>query len=95
LGVGLTTPPREKNLCSVNLRDASDGIDKQTTTQLQRKGDDFWNVERANIIQDWSTAVFAVSVKRITAIQETRWQDKDIKDMKSHMLSYSGKEEEK
>jgi exonuclease III len=29
----------------------------------------------------------------ITALQETRWQGKDIMDMKSHMLFYSGKEE--
>jgi hypothetical protein len=27
-GMGLTTPPREKNVCSENLRDALDGIDK-------------------------------------------------------------------
>jgi exonuclease III len=30
----------------------------------------------------------------ITALQETRWQGKDITDMKSHTLFYSGKEEE-
>ena len=29
----------------------------------------------------------------ITALQETRWQGKDIMDMKSHTLFYSGKEE--
>jgi exonuclease III len=29
----------------------------------------------------------------IMVIQETRWQGKDIKDMKSHTLFYSGKEE--
>jgi hypothetical protein len=29
----------------------------------------------------------------ITAIQETRWQGKDIKDIKSHTLFYNGKEE--
>jgi exonuclease III len=29
----------------------------------------------------------------IMAIQETRWQGKDIQDMKSHTLFYSGKEE--
>ena len=29
----------------------------------------------------------------ITALQETRWQGKDILDMKSHTLFYSGKEE--
>jgi exonuclease III len=29
----------------------------------------------------------------ITALQETRWQGKDITDMKSHTLFYSGKEE--
>jgi hypothetical protein len=29
----------------------------------------------------------------ITAMQETRWQGKDIKDMKSNTLFYSGKEE--
>jgi exonuclease III len=29
----------------------------------------------------------------ITALQETRWRDKDIMDMKSHALFYSGKEE--
>jgi len=28
----------------------------------------------------------------ITALQETRWQGKDIMDMKSHTLFYSGKE---
>jgi len=28
----------------------------------------------------------------ITAVQETRWQGKDIMDMKSHTLFYSGKE---
>jgi hypothetical protein len=28
-----------------------------------------------------------------TALQETRWQGKDITDMKSHTLFYSGKEE--
>jgi len=27
------------------------------------------------------------------ALQETRWQDEDIMDMKSHTLFYSGKEE--
>jgi exonuclease III len=29
----------------------------------------------------------------ITALQETRWQGKDIMDMKSHTLFYSSKEE--
>jgi exonuclease III len=29
----------------------------------------------------------------ITALQETRWQGKDIMDMKSHTLFYSGKQE--
>jgi exonuclease III len=29
----------------------------------------------------------------IMALQETRWQGKDIMDMKSHTLFYSGKEE--
>jgi len=29
----------------------------------------------------------------ITALQETRWQGKDIMDMKSHTLFYSGKDE--
>ena len=29
----------------------------------------------------------------ITALQETGWQGKDIMDMKSHTLFYSGKEE--
>ena len=28
----------------------------------------------------------------ITALQETRWQGKDIMDIKSHTLFYSGKE---
>ena len=28
----------------------------------------------------------------ITALQETRWQGKDVMDMKSHTLLYSGKE---
>jgi hypothetical protein len=54
-------------------------------------------MEISNITQDWSITIFAVSVKQyrvaITAIQETRWQGKDIKDMKSHTLFYSGKEE--
>jgi hypothetical protein len=29
----------------------------------------------------------------ITAVQERRWQGKDLMDMKSHTLFYSGKEE--
>jgi len=29
LSVGVTSPPRKKNLCSKNLRDASDGINRR------------------------------------------------------------------
>ena len=58
-------PIPEQNLLSGNLRgDALDGFNKQATW-LQGKGIDFWYMERSNIIQDWSTATSALSVKII------------------------------
>ena len=36
-------------------------------TWLQGKGTDFRYMECSNIIQDWSTTIFALSVKRIKA----------------------------
>jgi len=35
------------------------------TTLLQGKGIEFWYMECSNIIQDWSTAISALSVKII------------------------------
>jgi hypothetical protein len=71
VGCGGNDPILGKNLYSENLRDASDGINKQTTTWLQGKGTDFRYMECPNIIQDWSTTIFAISVKRIRP--RTRW----------------------
>jgi exonuclease III len=52
-------------------------------------------MECSNTVQDWSTLLPQLKEYRlgITALQETRWQGKDIMDMKSHTLFYSGKEE--
>jgi len=58
-------PTPEKNLRSRNFRDASDGFNKQTTTWLQGKGIDFWHMECSKIIQDRSTTIYALSVKRM------------------------------
>jgi len=49
-----------------------------------------------NIIQDLSTTLLSqLKEYRLdtTALQETKWQGKDIMDMKSHKLFYNGKEE--
>jgi len=64
VGRGGDNPTWEKNLRSGNIRDASDGFNKQTTW-LQGKGIEFWHMECSNIIQDRTTAISGLSVTRI------------------------------
>jgi hypothetical protein len=66
------------------------------TTWLPGKGNDFLYMECSNICKTGALLSLLCQLKEyrivITALQETRWQCKDIMDMKSRTLFYSGKE---
>jgi len=95
--VGLTTPPRKKKYVQKTSEAPRTGSINRRRLCGKEKELIFgtWNVRTLYKTGALLSLLSQLKEYRlaITAIQETRWQGKDIRDMKSHTLFYSGKEE--
>ena len=76
VGRGGDDPTPGKNLCSENLRDASDGTDKQTTTWLQGNGTDFWYMEctRKPMMKWKAQQLLGIRGRRSKAANRDEWR---------------------
>jgi exonuclease III len=95
--VGVTTPPHKRTYVEKTSKMPRMGLMNKRRLDYKEKEPIFgtWNVR--TLFKTGALLSLLSQLKEyrlvITALQETRWQGKDIMDMKSHILFYSGKEE--